>query len=206
MPILSWQINYSSTFASFFIVMTHNSPVNFNLKHFLLWVKGSHENPNFQNFECSGENLPNSSWHFWKHKSVFFEILQQYPVPSNIIPCKFLRFLSARVKIRQIPRVNFELTSQFLFKFCNILQSWHISNLYILSSYIFYVGQILHYYSVSWKITLFYFFRSCVVYFAQKGPIKVQMFEAFEYLDQNSPNSCHFWNKKLIFLQILYHT
>ena len=141
MPILSWQINYSSTFASFFIFMTHNSPVNFNLKQSSLSVKGSHENPNFQNFECSGENLPNSSWHFWKHKSFFFEILHQYPVPSNINPCKFLRFLSARVKIRQIPRVNFERTSQFLFKFCIILQSWDISNLYILSSYIFYVGQ-----------------------------------------------------------------
>ena len=34
---------------------------------------------------------------------------------------KFLRLSSARVKIRQIPHVNFEMTSQFLFKFCIIL-------------------------------------------------------------------------------------
>ena len=33
---------------------------------------------------------------------------------------KFLRLSSARVKIRQIPHVNFEMTSQFLFKFCII--------------------------------------------------------------------------------------
>ena len=32
-----------------------------------------------------------------------------------------LRLLSARVKIHQIPHVNFEMASQFLFKFCIIL-------------------------------------------------------------------------------------
>ena len=33
------------------------------------------------------------------------------------LKCKFMRFPSARVKIRQIPHASFELTSQFLFKF-----------------------------------------------------------------------------------------
>ena len=47
--------------------------------------------------------------------------------------------------------------------------------------------------------------RSNVIYFARKGPIKVQIFQTFECLDQNSPNSCHFWNKKSVFLQILHH-
>ena len=36
--------------------------------------------------------------------------------------------------------------------------------------------QILHDSSVSWKITPRYFFRSNVIYFAQKGPMKVQIF------------------------------
>ena len=77
--------------------------------------------------------------HFWKHKSLFLHVLHQYSVPSNINPlyfflaqtlctlvkssplmCKVLRFLSAQVKICQIPYVNFELTSQFLFNFCTI--------------------------------------------------------------------------------------
>ena len=35
-----------------------------------------------------------------------------------------MRFLSARDKIRQIPHVNFELTSQFLFTFCIILHCY----------------------------------------------------------------------------------
>ena len=34
---------------------------------------------------------------------------------------KFLRLSSARVKIRQIPHVNFEMASQSLFKLCIIL-------------------------------------------------------------------------------------
>ena len=49
-------------------------------------------------------------------------------------------------------------------------------------------------------------FWSNVIYFARKGPIKVQIFETFECSDQNSPNSCHFWNNKLVFLQILHHS
>ena len=66
-------------------------------------------------------------------------MLRQYSVPSRKTPvnfflaeilctlfkksplkCKFLRFSSAQVKIRQIPHVNFELSSQLLFKFCII--------------------------------------------------------------------------------------
>ena len=36
------------------------------------------------------------------------------------LKCKFLRHFSAWVKVRQISQVNFETTSQFLFKFCII--------------------------------------------------------------------------------------
>ena len=38
----------ASQFALFFIVMTHNSTVNFKLIHFLLWIKGSHQSPDFE--------------------------------------------------------------------------------------------------------------------------------------------------------------
>ena len=57
---------------------------------------------------------------------------------------------------------------------------------------------------ISWKITPQYFFRSKIIYFPQKGPIKVQILETFQCSDQNSPNSCQFWNKKLVFVQILH--
>ena len=55
------------------------------------------------------------------------------------------------------------------------------------------------------KITPPYFFKSYVIYFARKEPVKEQIFGTVECLDQNSPNSCHFWKNKLVFLQILHH-
>ena len=45
MSILNWQVNSSSNFASFFIFMTQSSSVNFNLMHFILWIKGLHQRP-----------------------------------------------------------------------------------------------------------------------------------------------------------------
>ena len=69
------QVNSSSNIASFLTVMTHNSSVDFKLLLFLLWIKGSHQYPNFETFNCSGENLTYSSCHFANHKSVFRQIL-----------------------------------------------------------------------------------------------------------------------------------
>ena len=93
-------------------------------------------------FQLVNKNLPNSSCHFRKYKSVCLQILHQSSVQSNItllyfflaqtlytlvksnsLKLKFLRFLSAQVKIHQIPHINFELTSRILFKFCIIFPS-----------------------------------------------------------------------------------
>ena len=52
--------------------------VNFKLMHFLLWIKGPRT--------CSGGNLLNSSCHFWKHNSVFLQMLHQSSVPSSETP------------------------------------------------------------------------------------------------------------------------
>ena len=58
-----------------------------------------------------------------KHNSsiLFVDETLSTLVKNNLLTCKFLRFSSVRVKICQIPHVNFELTSQFLFKFGIIL-------------------------------------------------------------------------------------
>ena len=65
--------------------------------------------------------------------------------------------------------------------------------------------QILYPSSVSWKITPLYFFSSNNIYFAQKEPIKMKIFETFECSGQNLSNSlCQFWNDKRIPLQILH--
>ena len=64
--------------------------------------------------------------------------------------------------------------------------------------------QILYPSSVSWKTTPLHFFSSNI-YFAQKEPIKVKIFEAFEHSGQNLSNSlCQFLNDKSIPFQILY--
>ena len=62
----------------------HKTPVNFNLIHFLLWIKRSHQSPYFETFECSGENLPNFSCHFPNCKSVFLQILHHSSVSRKI--------------------------------------------------------------------------------------------------------------------------
>ena len=132
MLILKRQVSSSSIFVSFFIVMTHNSTINLKLLHFLFWTKGSYESSNFDTFECSGQNLQNSSCHFRSNKSVFLQFLHHSSVSMfltlilsllNIGPelkWRFLRLLSAWVKFC-LPKnlyANFETTSRFLCKFC----------------------------------------------------------------------------------------
>ena len=88
-------------------------------------------------------------------------------------------FFSLWTKICQILHVIFESTRQFSFKFCINIQSHQTTRLY--------------------------FFSSKIICFYQKKPIKVQIFEVFECLDQNSSNSlCQFWNDKSIPLQFLH--
>ena len=89
MSVLKWQVNSSSNFALFFIVMTHNSSVNFKVIPFLLWTKGSHQSPNFDTFKCSGENLPNFSSLFSNYKSVFLQNLHNSSVSWKITPRYF---------------------------------------------------------------------------------------------------------------------
>ena len=66
-PYVNFELT-SQFFYKFSIILhcheTQNSPVNFKLIHFLLWRKGSHQSPNCLTFQCSGENLLNSSCHF----------------------------------------------------------------------------------------------------------------------------------------------
>ena len=139
MSILKRQVNSSSNFAPFFIVMTHNSSVTFKLVHFLRWIKGFHQSPNFETIKCSGENLLYFLCHFLNYKSVFLQILHHSLVSwkishlflfrSNVIyfaqkkPIKveILRISSAQIKIHQ-SLVIFETANLFFFKFYITLQ------------------------------------------------------------------------------------
>ena len=144
MSVLKWKVNFPTNFALLFIVMTHNSSVKFKFIPFLLSTKGSHQSSNFDNFKCSGENLPNFSCLFSNYWSVFLQNLHNSSVSWKITPLyfcssnniyfghkesikqkKFLDFLSAWVKICEV-HVNFRTTSQFLLNFS---LSWHTTPL-----------------------------------------------------------------------------
>ena len=139
LSVLKWQVNSSSNFVLFFIVMTHYSSVNLKVILFLLWTIGPHQSRNFDSFRCPGENLPNFSSFFSNYKSVFLQNVHKSSVSWKITPLYFCSSnnkyfghkepiktkvfldLSARVKICEVPCVNFKMTSQFLFNFCIIL-------------------------------------------------------------------------------------
>ena len=138
MSFLKRQVNSSFNLASFFIFMTNSSPVNLKIVNFQLWTNESYQSHNFETFKCCGEDFPNSLSHFWKQKFSFKFCINiqchqtQLPytflaqklytlVKGSQLKCKCLRFLSARIKIRRTPQVDFELTNQFLFNFGIIL-------------------------------------------------------------------------------------
>ena len=173
MSILKWQVNSSSKFASFFIVMTYNSSVNFKLIHFLLWTKGSYQSPNFETFEFSHENLPNSSCHFPKQKSVSFSILHQSSVSWKITPLYFFSTNIIYVGQKQHIKVQTFLDIRVLgSKFTKLCHFWNNISVFL---------QKLHHSSVSWDITLLYFFSWNFIYFQQKEPIKVQIWWNFTW-------------------------
>ena len=94
---------------------------------------------------------------------------------------KFIRFSSAQVKNFQISHVNFEMTCQFLFKFCIILHC-HTHNS-----------------TVNFKFIHFLFWT--------KESHQSPNLDTFKCSGENLPNSsCHFSNHKSVFLQILHHS
>ena len=82
------QVSFSSNFALLFSVVKDNSSVLFKAKRYILCTKGTNQSGNFENFECSGQNSPNSC-HFWNNKSVFLQILHHSSVSWDITPLYF---------------------------------------------------------------------------------------------------------------------
>ena len=136
MSILKLPVNSSSNFASFFIFMTHNSPVNLKLICFQLWRKESHQSHDFETLKCSGKNLTNA--YYFPNHNFFFNFFYRSWVPSSITPLYFLIWSiicfgqkhPIKVQICEIFECSVQnllslscqfWTSQFLFKFCIFL-------------------------------------------------------------------------------------
>ena len=160
--MLKWLVNSSSNFASSFIVMTHNSSVNFKLRHFLLWTKGSHQCPNFDTFKWSSENLPNSPCHFPNHKSVFLQTLHHSSVSWTITPLYFFSSNNKYFGQKETIFETFECSGQTFSK-----SSCQFSNDKSIHLQIFYRS------SASWKITPLYFFLAQTIYtLFRRSPLK----------------------------------
>ena len=84
MSVLKWQVNSSSNFALFFIVMTMNPLQILRSYLFYFGQKDPIKVPILT--KCSGENLPNILSLFSNHKSVFLQNLYNFSVSWKITP------------------------------------------------------------------------------------------------------------------------
>ena len=140
MSFLKAQVIFPSNFASIFSAIKHNSSILFLAQTLYTLVKSNLLKCKFLRFSSARVkicqiphvNFELTSQFFFKFCIIFYchdtILLCKFWAQTlytlfkrSPLKCKFLRFSSARVKIRQIPHVNFELTSQFLFNFCIIL-------------------------------------------------------------------------------------
>ena len=181
MSVLKWKFNSSSTFALFFIVMTHNSSVNFKVIPFLLWTKGSHQSLNFDTFKCSDENLPNFSCLFWNHWSAFLQNLHNSSVSRNITPLYFCSsnniYFGHKEPIKKKIRL-FECSVQILWqKFMSLLK-WQVSSS---SIFISFFSVMTHNSTVNLKLIQILLWT--------KGSYQNPSFDTFECSGENLQNS-----------------
>ena len=140
--LLKRQVNSSSNFASLFSVMKDDSLLLIYLNQYTLFSKGAHWSKNFSDFQVLESKMVKFLMSILKQQvnsppnvaSLFYDIKDNFSVPflaqtiynllkRSSLTWTFLRLSSVRVKICQIPDVNFQTTSQFLFKLCIILYS-----------------------------------------------------------------------------------
>ena len=142
--------------------------------------------------------MSNSFRQFWNKNSIPLKILYYSSVPWKITPLycfssKNIYFAQKEPIEKKILETS-ECSGQNLSNF--LCQFWNDKSIPL---------QTLHPSSVSWKITPLYFFSSKNIYFSQKEPIKMKIFETFTCSGQILSNSLRqFWNNESIPLQILY--
>ena len=133
----------------------------------------------FETFKCSGQNLSNSWCQFLNNKLIppnFLFLFNFMKDNSSVLAQTIYTFLK-----RSPLKWNFWDFQVLRSKFVKFLacELWNDKSVPL---------KILYLSSVSWKITPLYFFSSNNIYFAQKEPIKVRVFETFEYSGQNLSN------------------
>ena len=199
MPILKGQVASSPIFVSFFSFIKDYSSVLFLAQTIYTLLKRSPLKWTFlrfwsarlkfcqipyANFETTTHFLSKLCISFQLHERLFLcSFLTQtiYTLlKRSLFKWKFLRFWSVRVKFSRIPYGNFETASCFLSNFWIFLQFYK-------------------------RLFLCTLFSSNNIYFAQKEPIKMNIFEILECSAQILSNSlCQFWNDNSLPLKIMY--
>ena len=91
--VLNSQVSPSSNFLQMFLFsVMKDTPLKgtFPALGFSTLSKRIPSKSTFWEFECSGQKFPNSYCHFWKHNSVFFQVLYQYSVSLSITHLYFI--------------------------------------------------------------------------------------------------------------------
>ena len=146
----------------------------------------------FETFECLGQNLSNFLCQFWNDKLIHHQFLYSFSISWKITSLYFFSSNNICFAQKEIIKVKlfetFECSGQNLSN--SLCQFWNGKSIPL---------QILYPSSVLWKIIPLYFFSSNNIYFAQKEPIKMKIFETFECSGQILSNSLwQFWNNNSI--------
>ena len=182
MSFFKAQVSFSSNFASIFSAIKHKSSVLSLAQTLYTLVKEANYRANFLDF--------------WVFESKFFKFLMSILKWQVNFSSNFALFF---IFMTHNSSVDFKLILFLLW----IKGSHHYPNFETLNcsgenlpysschfpNHKSVFLQILHHSSMSWKITPLYFFSSNNIYFAQKGHIKMKIFETFKCSGQNSSNS-----------------
>ena len=124
--------------------------------------------------KCSGQNSSKLSYQFWNESKLFFQFCIVFHVVTkkSLVNLKLRHFLLWIKKSYQIP--NFETFKCSGESFPNFsCQFWKQKSIFL---------QILYQFSLPSNITTLYFLNSNIIYFGQRQPIKVVIFEIFKCL------------------------
>ena len=195
---LKRQVDSSPSFVSLFSFMKDYSSVLFSSSNIYFAQKEPIKMKMFETFKSLGQISSNFLCQFWNDKSIPLQILYLSSVSWKIISLYIFSsnntYFAQKEPIKVEIFETFKCLGQILLNF--LCQFWNNKSIPL---------QILYLSWVSWKIIPLYFFSSKNIYFAQKEPSKMKIFETFKCLGQILSNSLRrFWNNKLIPLQILY--
>ena len=168
------QVSFFLNFASHFNVMKANSSLIFLVQTiYNLLKRSSLKWKSSRLFECSGQNLSNSTCQSWNDKSISLQIWYLSSVSWKITPLYF--FSSNKIYFAQKELIKMKIFETFKCLGQNLsnssCQRWHDKLVPV---------QILCNYSLPWQITPPWILSSCFSKFGLKDPIKIPILSGLE--------------------------